>query len=79
MKLFTSAALEHSREERSGRSVRTRSISSSSRSSSAADVYVAIPHNNPMVLSKSNRQPDLKPLPLLRPWQKTPEQKNMMR
>ena len=78
MEPWTSAALEHSRGERSGPSVRTKSISSSSRSSSAADVDVVVPHNHPMALPKSNRQPDLKPLPLLRPWQKTPEQKDMM-
>ena len=78
MKLLTSAALEHSRGERSGPSVRTRSISSSSRSSSAADVDVVVPHNHPMALPKSNRQLDLKPLPLLRHWKETSEQKNMM-
>ena len=32
-----------------------------------------------MALPKSNRQLDPKPLPLLKPWQKTPEQMNMMR
>ena len=79
MELWTSAALEHSRGERSGPSVRTRSISSSSRSSSAADVDAVVPHNHPMVLPKGNQQPDLKPLPLLKPRQKTPEQKTMMR
>ena len=80
MKLWTSAALEHSRGGgRSGPSVRTGSISSSSGSSSAADVDVAVPHNHPMALPKSNQQPDPKLLPLLRPLQKTAEQKNMMR
>ena len=32
----------------------------------------------PHVAPKGNQQPDLKPLPLLNPWQKTSEQKNMM-
>jgi hypothetical protein len=32
-----------------------------------------------MVLPKSNQQPDLKPLLFLKHWQKTAEQKNMMR
>ena len=36
-------------------------------------------HLGPMALPKGNQQLDLKPLPLLKPWQKTPEQKNMMR
>ena len=36
-------------------------------------------HLGPMALPKGNLQPDSKPLPLLKPWQKTPEQKNMMR
>ena len=33
----------------------------------------------PMASPKGNQQPDPKPLPLLKPLQKTPEQKNMMR
>ena len=36
-------------------------------------------HLGPMALPKGNQQPDLKPLLLLKHWQKTPEQKNMMR
>ena len=32
-----------------------------------------------MALPKGNQQPDLKPLLFLKPWQKTPEQMNMMR
>ena len=36
-------------------------------------------HLGPMALPKSNRQPDPKLLPHLRPLQKTAEQKNMMR
>ena len=32
-----------------------------------------------MALPKGNQQPDPKPLPLLKPLQKTPEQKNTMR
>ena len=36
-------------------------------------------HLGPMALPTGNQQPDLKPLFLLKPWQKTPEQKNMKR
>ena len=36
-------------------------------------------HLGPMALPKGNQQPDPKPLPLLKPLQKTAEQKNMMR
>jgi hypothetical protein len=36
-------------------------------------------HLGPMALPKGNQQPDLKPLPLLRSWKKTPEQINTMR
>jgi hypothetical protein len=36
-------------------------------------------HLGPMALPKSNQQPDPKPLPLLRPWQKAPKQIDMMR
>ena len=36
-------------------------------------------HLGPMALPKGNQQPNLKPLPLLRPWKKTPEQKDMIR
>ena len=32
-----------------------------------------------MAPPKGNQQPDLKPLLLLKPWQKIPEQENMMR
>jgi hypothetical protein len=32
-----------------------------------------------MALPTGNQQPDLKLLLFLKPWQKTPEQKNMMR
>jgi hypothetical protein len=32
-----------------------------------------------MALPKGNQQPDLKPLPFLKPWQKTQEQMHMMR
>ena len=42
-------------------------------------VDVLVPRNQPMALPKSNQQPDPKPFPLLRPWQKTAEQKIMMR
>jgi len=30
-------------------------------------------------LTKGKQQPEMKPLPLLKPWQKTPGQKHMMR
>ena len=36
-------------------------------------------HLGLMALPKRNQPPDLNPLPLLKPWQKTAEQKNMMR
>ena len=36
-------------------------------------------HLGPMALPKSNHHPDPKPLPFLKPWKKTAEQKNMMR
>ena len=36
-------------------------------------------HPGPMALPTGNQQPDPKPMPLLKPLQKTPEQKNMMR
>ena len=36
-------------------------------------------HLGPMALPKGNQQPDPKPLPLLRPLQKPPEQSSMIR